>query len=72
MAEDMFWFWDAAVDHHGTTVSLEALTNPQKVTSAFMKNNPDSAQWTRASVLPKAVAQAYQKEGSAGMEVEIV
>jgi hypothetical protein len=68
MAEDMFWFWDAAIDYHGTTVSTEALKNPQsKVTPAYMKHNPDGAQWTRASVLPKKVAQAYRKKGAEGI-----
>ena len=60
MAENMFWFWDAAKDHHGTTVSYDAMSKPQKITGAFIKKNPEYGQWTRVSVLPKAVKRAHK------------
>jgi len=62
MAQNMYWFWDAAADYHGTTVSYESWANPQKITPGFIKKNPEFAQWTRASVLPKAVVQAQKRK----------
>ncbi len=35
-----------------------------KGNSSIYKNNPDSGQWTNASVLPKAVAKANRKKGT--------
>jgi len=37
MAENMFWFWNAAKDHYGTTVSYDTMSKPQKITAAFIK-----------------------------------
>jgi hypothetical protein len=60
MADNMRWFWLAAEDAHGTTVSLEAMMNPVKVTPKFIQDNPQAAQRTVASVLPMAVVNAQK------------
>jgi hypothetical protein len=61
MANNMHWFWLAAKDEHGTTVSREAMMNPQQVTPKFIRENPGFAQHTVASVLPMAVVKAQQR-----------
>lgn len=61
MADNMRWFWLAAEDEHGTTVSREAMMNPVNVTSKFIRDNPGYAQRTAASVLPMAVIKAQKR-----------
>ncbi len=61
MADNMHWFWLAAEDAHGTTVSHEAMMKPVKVTAKFIRENSGFAQRTAASVLPVAVVKAQQR-----------
>ena len=61
MANNMHWFWLAAEDNHGTTVSREAVKNPVNVTAKFIRDNPMFAQRTTASVLPMAVVKAQKR-----------
>jgi hypothetical protein len=61
MADGMRWFWLAAEDKHGSTVSREAMMEPPKVTAKFIRKNPEFAQQTTASVLPMAVIKAQRR-----------
>jgi hypothetical protein len=61
MADNMHWFWMAAKDKHGTTVSCEGMMDPPNVTAKFIQENPGFAQHTVASVLPMAVIKAQRR-----------
>jgi len=59
LADKPEWFWDAALEEHGTMTG--DFSQPSyKLTKAHIKGNLDTAQYTRVSVLPKAVAAAHR------------
>jgi hypothetical protein len=57
MKTDARWLWHAADDYHGTTTG-DFTTSPEKLTMGYIKNNIENGQWTKVSVLPKAVLSA--------------
>jgi hypothetical protein len=59
MQENMYWFWNAPDDYHGTTMNNLALKRPETYKN-YMKSEKykDRAQWTRVSVMPHAVVAA--------------
>jgi hypothetical protein len=60
--ENSFWFWDASVDEHGTTMNALALQSDQpKTLRSYLTNQPDAAQWTLVSVMTHAVMMADRK-----------
>ena len=61
MAENVFWFWNAPVDKHGTTMNNLALKHPDSYKS-YITKEPDRAQWTRVSVMTHAVMTADRRE----------
>jgi hypothetical protein len=60
-----FWFWNAPIDYHGTTMNALALDNPSQY-KAFLNSDeaPQLAQWTRVFVMPKSVRQAHLRADS--------
>jgi hypothetical protein len=60
MAENVFWFWNAPKDKHGTTMNDLALKHPQSYKS-YITREPERAQWTRVSVMTHAVMEADRR-----------
>lgn len=63
LVQGALWIWDAKRDCHGTSVnklSLEKEVNWAKKA----KEDPDSAQWTLASVFPVALTSAAAKKAA--------
>jgi hypothetical protein len=60
MAQNMFWFWRAKDDEHGTTMNSLALQHPRSF-AKYVHSEGDKGQWTRAEVLPRAVVQAANR-----------
>jgi hypothetical protein len=60
LRNNTMWFWEG-FEPHGTTVSTNTLASPAaNYTRAAIRNQQMEGQWTRVSVLPKAVAQAHR------------
>ncbi|KAF8887472.1 hypothetical protein CPB84DRAFT_1749753 [Gymnopilus junonius] len=60
MAPSMFWFWDAALDPHGTTVSEYAVKQgDQYITKKQIKDQSGLGQWTLVSVLPWSINKFF-------------
>jgi hypothetical protein len=57
MAQNMFWFWRAQEDEHGTTMNSLALKHPRSF-AKYAHHAGDRGQWTRAEVLPHSVVQS--------------
>lgn len=64
LTENAFWFWNAPTDEHGTTMSSLALIHPTSY-KGYIKDHPEDAQWTRVSVMTRAVTTA---DGNYDME----
>ena len=63
MATNMFWFWDASSDAHGTTVSEAALLSGSlKIKNKQIEEDADDGQWTSVFVLPKRVTSAFARK----------
>jgi hypothetical protein len=60
MAENVFWFWNAPEDSHGTTMNDLALKHPRSY-KTYVATEPERAQWTRVSVMTHAVMVADRK-----------
>ena len=61
LEKGVLWVWDAATDYHATTVNRLQLKKPKKW-GMYAREDPDAAQWTVVSVLPKAVTRAARSE----------
>ena len=57
LAEGALWVWNAQDDYHGTTANSLKLQKPSSW-GKYAEKNPDVAQWTLVSVLPRAVTGA--------------
>jgi hypothetical protein len=62
MKENMMWFWDAAVDAHGTTHS--ALSMRKENWKLYARDYPDHGQWTRVLTIPHAVAASVKRQAN--------
>ncbi|TFK18405.1 hypothetical protein FA15DRAFT_660700 [Coprinopsis marcescibilis] len=62
MSSNMYWYWKADEDGHGTTVNIQNIKNPEaKLTPTLIRNSAGDAQWTRVSVLSRAVANGHSR-----------
>lgn len=61
MQKNMFWFWNAPVDMHGTTHSRLSLE--QENWKVYAAKYPDAGQWTRVMTMPHAVVASVKREG---------
>ena len=56
--ENSHWFWRANKVSHGTTTNKIAMQHPGKWKMGKLVEKEESAMWTRANTIPKAVADA--------------
>jgi len=61
LQEGAYWFWDAPVHYHGTTMNHLALTHPQSY-KLLASDRSHDGQWTLVNTFPKAVVDAARAE----------
>ena len=66
MKKNMFWFWNAPVDMHGTTHSRLSLE--QENWKAYAVKYPEAGQWTRVMTIPHTVVASVKREGDDGLK----